>query len=372
MINRISSYIFLQLAVGLVMVTAAVTCVVWLSQSLRFIEMIINRGLNVGAFLTLTGLMMPNFLTIILPIAIFIVTVFFYHKMIMDRELVVMRAAGMSSLSLSKPALAMSIALVAFGYALSIYIVPASYKMFREMQWDIRYNFSNVLLREGAFNEVTKGVTVYVRNRTSDGQLLGILAHDSRIKGGEYTLMAESGAIVKTEEGARVVLSRGNRQSFDKKTNQLSLLYFDRYLFDMDSKNKVDGVRFHEPRELTFSELSNMDLTNVRGAGKFRVEMHRRLALPWSAMGFVLIALASLMSGSFSRRGETRRIIIAIVLAGAYQAGILSAISAAAKQSALTPLIYVVVLAPIVIGLAALTLGRAKFKKRQHLAAGNV
>ena len=372
MINRISSYVFLQLAVGLVMVTVAVTCVVWLSQSLRFIEMIVNRGLNAGAFLTLTGLMMPNFLTIILPIAIFIVTVFFYHKMIMDRELVVMRAAGMSSLSLSKPALAMAIALVGFGYALSIYIVPASYKMFREMQWDIRYNLSNVLLREGAFNEVAKGITIYVRNRTPDGQLLGILAHDSRIKGGEYTLMAESGAMIKTEEGARVVLSKGNRQSFDKKTNQLSLLYFDRYLFDMKSENKVGGVRFHEPRELTLSELNNMDLTNVRGAGKFTVEIHRRLALPWSAMGFVFIALASLMGGSFSRRGETKRVIMAIVLAGAYQAGILSAISAAAKQSALTPLIYVVTLTPIIVGLIALTLGTVKLRKRQQLTAGAV
>ena len=368
MINRISSYIFLQLAVGLVMVTAAVTCVVWLSQSLRFVEMIVNRGLNAGSFLTLTGLMMPNFLTIILPIALFIVTVFFYHKMIMDRELMVMRAAGMSSLSLSKPALVMAIALVGFGYALSIYIVPASYKMFREMQWDIRYNFSNVLLREGAFNDITKGITVYVRNRTSDGQLLGILAHDSRIKGGEYTLMAESGAMVKTKEGARVVLFKGNRQSFDKKTNQLSLLYFDRYLFDMGRGNKSGGMRFHEPRELTLGELANMDLTNVRGAGKFSVEMHRRLALPWSAMGFVFIALASLMSGSFSRRGESGRIIMAIILAGAYQAGILSVISAAAKQAALTPLIYVVTMTPIAVGLIALMSGAAKLRKRQHLA----
>ncbi len=372
MINRISSYVFLQLAVGLVMVTAAVTCVVWLSQSLRFVEMIVNRGLNAGSFLTLTGLMMPNFLTIILPIALFIVTVFFYHKMIMDRELVVMRAAGMSSFSISKPVLVMAIALVGFGYALSIYIVPASYKMFREMQWDIRYNFSNVLLREGAFNEVSKGITVYVRNRTSDGQLLGILAHDSRIKGGEYTLMAESGAIVKTEEGARVALFKGSRQSFDKTTHQLSLLYFDRYLFDMNQGNKVGGARFHEPRELTLSELANMDLTNVKGAGKFSVEMHRRLALPWSAMGFVFIALASLMSGSFSRRGESKRIIMAVILAGAYQAGILSIISAAAKQAALTPLIYVITFAPIVIGFILLISGNVKFKKHQQLAADSV
>lgn len=353
------------------MVTAAVTCVVWLSQSLRFVEMIVNRGLSAGTFLTLTGLMMPNFLTIILPIALFIVTVFFYHKMIMDRELVVMRAAGMSSFSLSKPAFVMALVLVGIGYALSIYIVPASYKMFREMQWDIRYNFSNVLLREGAFNEVAKGITVYVRNRTSDGQLLGILAHDSRIPGGEYTLMAESGAMIKTEDGARVVMLKGNRQSFDKETNQLSLLYFDRYLFDMDRGNQTSGDRWREPRELTIAELLTMDLSNVKGAGKFKIETHRRLILPFSALGFAIIALASLMIGSFTRRGETKRVLLAIVLAGLYQGAILTSISTAAKQIAFTPLIYVAVIAPIIIGFIALISGAIRPRKPQQLAAGS-
>jgi len=369
MINRISSYVFLQVAVGLVMVTVAVTCVVWLSQSLRFVEMIVNRGLSAGSFITLTGLMMPNFLNIILPIAVFIVIIFFYHKLIMDREMVIMRAAGMSSFALAKPAIVMATILVVIGYALSIFLVPASYKMFREMQWDIRYNFSNILLREGAFNEVAKGITVYVRDRTSDGQLLGILAHDGRIKGEEYTLMAESGVMAKTEDGAKVVMLKGSRQAFDKKTNRLSVLYFDRYLFDMNRESNTDAGRFREPRELTIGELIDLDRSELNGAGKFDVEIHRRIIIPWSAMGFAFIALASLMSGSFTRRGEGRRVILAVVLAGIYQAAILTSISLAGKQGSLTPLIYVVTFAPIIIGAIVLASGDIKIKNNRHIAA---
>ena len=369
MINRISSYVFMQIAIGLIMVTVAVTCVVWLSQSLRFVEMIVNRGLSAGSFITLTWLMMPNFLNIILPIAVFIVTVFFYHKLIMDREMVVMRAAGMSSLALAKPAITVAAIIVAAGYALSIFLVPASYKMFREMQWDMRYNFSNVVLREGAFNEVAKGVTVYVRDRSPDGQLLGILAYDGRIKGEEYTLMAKSGAMVKTEDGARVVMLKGSRQFFDKKTNKLSVLYFDRYLFDMSQENNPESGRFREPRELTIREILNLDKSKINGAGKFDVEIHRRIIIPWSAMGFAFIALASLMSGSFTRRGKSKRVILAVMMAGIYQAAILTSISVAGKQGELIPLIYLATFAPIIIGALVLVSDSIKTKNIRHMPA---
>ena len=371
MINRLSTYVFLQVAVGLIMVTIAVSFVVWLSQSLRFVEMIVNRGLSAGSFITLTGLMMPNFLNIILPIAVFIVITFFYHKLIMDREMVIMRAAGMSSLTLSRPALVMALIVVAFGYMLSIFLVPASYKMFREMQWDIRYNFSNILLREGAFNEVAKGITVYVRNRTTDGQLLGILAHDSRVPGNEYTLLAESGSMVKTENGARVIMFKGSRQSFDKVGNRLSLLYFDRYIFDMNRDSQDSVGRFREPRELTIAELINLDRTTVNGEGKFDVEIHRRVIIPWSAMGFAFIALATLMRGNFTRRGETKRVVLAVVLAGIYQSAILTSISIAGKQGLFTPLIYVVTFAPIVIGVIALTSNKMLPKNNWHTSANS-
>lgn len=350
MMNRISTYVFRQLLTGLVLVTVAVTCVVWLSQSLRFVEMIVNRGLSATMFVTLTGLMLPNFLTVILPIALFIVVTFSYHKMIMDRELVVMRAAGLSQLALSRPTVLLAMLIVFIGYALSLYMVPASYEKFRDMQWDIRYNFSQVLLREGTFNEVSKGITVYVRKRLSDGQLLGILAHDNRDRKKVYTLMAERGAMVETENGARVVMFNGNRQDLDPKTNQLSMLYFDRYAFDLERGKESSVGRFREPRERAMNELIDFKDKKVKNPGKFYMELHRRLAMPWSALGFTMIALASLISGNFTRRNEINRVVLAIALAGAYQTALLATMNIAAKELSLIPMIYVVTFAPIIIG----------------------
>ena len=226
-------YILRQLFVGMILVSAGLTCIIWLSQSLRFVEMIVNRGLTAGTFLYLTMLLLPNFLSIILPIALFTIIVFIYAKMIADRELVVMRAAGLSQFAIAKPALLMALMVMCLSYSLNLYLLPESYRMFRELQWDIRYNYSHVLLKEGAFNQISQGITVYVRERSSDGQLHGILVHDQRTPEKPFTLMAERGAMVDTKEGARVVMYTGNRQEIDTTNNKLSILYFDRYVFDL-------------------------------------------------------------------------------------------------------------------------------------------
>ncbi len=348
-------YVLRQLLVGMVLVTVALTCVFWLTQSLRFIEMIVNRGLTAGAFLRLTMLLLPNFLPVILPIAAFSVVLFTYSRMVSDRELVVMRAAGVSQLALAKPALILSALVVLLGYAFNLYIVPESYKAFRVLQWDIRYSYSHILLNEGSFNTVAAGITVYVRERASDGQLKGILVHDRRDPDKPFTLMAERGAMIDAEDGARVVMFNGNRQHVDKATNRLSILYFERYTFDLETRRGAAPARYREARERDLDELFDpgKDPTLSRtDYGKFKVEGHRRLVSPWYCLAYIMIGLACLISGSFSRRTQSRRVVLAVVTVVAVQVAMLGLDNVSAKENDWIPLMYVNVLVPILAGFA--------------------
>jgi lipopolysaccharide export system permease protein len=350
--NGFTRYVFRQLFVGMIFVTTGLTCIIWLSQSLRFVELIVNRGVGAGTFFYLTMLMLPNFLTVILPIALFCVVVFIYAKLISDRELVVMRAAGVSQISLAKPALILALFSVGIGYFLNLYLLPNSYRLFREMQWDIRYNYSHVLLREGAFTNVNNNTTLYIRERTADGQLLGILVHDQSDPKNPFTLMAARGALVESEAGARVVMFKGNRQTVDNKTNQLSILYFDRYAFDLGKKVGNSKDRHREPRERQLDELFNIKSANdvdPRDFGKYIVEAHKRLTSPILALGFALIALASLITGSFSRRMQTQRILVSIGLMVLLQAAALGLENVAAKNLKLIPLMYAHVSIPVIL-----------------------
>jgi lipopolysaccharide export system permease protein len=317
--------------------------------------------------------MLPSFLTIILPIALFCVTLFVYAKLVSDREILVMRAAGLSQISLAKPALIVAMLFVTLGYALNLYLMPNSYRMFRELQWEIR-NYSHILLKEGAFTSFSD-VTVYVRERTKDGQLLGVLAYDQRNPEKIETWMAAKGALVEANKGAKVVMFDGNRQVINAQTNQLSILYFDQGVLDLKGLGKgapTSKDRFREARERNLNELLNItnepDISK-RDIGKFTIEAHKRLTSPLTALGFSLIAVCFLLLGNFNRRSQTRQITIAVCIVLALLISSLGLENLAAKKLNLIPLLYVHTILPILISLIAIL---NPFSLRQILATKSI
>lgn len=345
----LTRYILRQLAAATVIVTLALLVIIWLTQSLRFVEMIVNHGQTLGVFLRLTVMLLPSFLVIVLPIAVFAVVLFVYNKLSTDRELVVMRSAGTSQTALARPALILALAAAAVSALMSYRLQADASQEFHDMQLAIRNNLSSVLLEEGAFTSLGEGITVYVRARTAKGELLGILVHDAREPKHAVTMMAERGALVDTPEGPRVVMVNGNRQEVQP-GGKLSMLYFDRYTFDLSDDTKAESIR-REPRELTLSELFRVTPKEFgeRDYGRYRVEAHQRLLAPVYNVTFTLIALASLISGTFKRRGQGERVIVGVALMIAVQVGAFALTNAAAKTLALIPLLYVAAILPIPI-----------------------
>ena len=170
MIGHLDRYIFRQLATALIAVTGGLVALIWLTQSLRFVELVVNRGLSFVVFLHLTSLLIPGFVTVILPITTFVVVLFVYQRLSGDRELTVMRAAGLSPWSLARPAVALATIVIITCTVLNIWVVPRSYTAFREYQFEIRNRVAAFLLQEGVFTPITDVLTVYVRSRDRDGE----------------------------------------------------------------------------------------------------------------------------------------------------------------------------------------------------------
>src|SRR5690242_19661463 len=99
--RRLTRYVLRQSLGVALFVTAALSAAIWLAQSLRLIDLIVNRGLTLDVFLYLALLILPRFLDIVLPIGVFIAILFTYNKLLAESEIVVMRAAGMSQLGLA-------------------------------------------------------------------------------------------------------------------------------------------------------------------------------------------------------------------------------------------------------------------------------
>src|SRR5690349_12039968 len=102
-------YVFSHLLWPTVLVTVSLTGIIWLTQVLRFLDFILNRGLSLGDFLYLTGLMLPSLLLILMPIALAIAVIYTYNKLTVESELIVLNAVGVSKWELTRPALLLSL-----------------------------------------------------------------------------------------------------------------------------------------------------------------------------------------------------------------------------------------------------------------------
>ena len=350
-VTYLDRYIFRQLLTSLIAATSALVALIWLTQSLRFVELVVNRGLSLWVFLQLTGLLIPNFVAVILPITTFVVVLFVYGRLAGDRELTVMRAAGMSPLSLSRPALGLALLAVLACFVLNLAVVPSSYAAFREYQFEIRNRIAAFLLQEGVFTPVSDDMTVYIRSRDVDGTLRGILVEDARQKNSRATILAERGRLVEGPNGPAVLLENGSREEVDKQTGRLNVLTFQQNTIDLTQNSKGDDVRYRDVNEMSMGELLHPETSalNARDAGKFLVEAARRLSAPLTAASFAMVALLSVLTGTFRRHGNVMRPLTAVMSVVTLLALQLAVANLAARSTALMPLVWIVAAGPGVV-----------------------
>ena len=349
-LSQVDRYIVRQLAIALVAVTGGLVALIWLTQSLRFVELVVNRGLSFRVFIELTGLLVPNFVAVILPITTFVVVQFVYQRLAGDRELTVMRAAGLSPLALARPALLLAAVVVMCCYVLNVWVVPVSFTAFREYQFEIRNRMAAFLLQEGVFTPVSDDLTVYVRSRDRDGALRGILLEDGRQKNSRATILAESGRLMNGPAGPRVLLLNGSRQEIDKATGRLNVLTFAENAIDLVGNSKNEEQRYRDSTEMSLSELMNPDSAlNARDIGKLRVEAHRRLSAPLTAVSFALVALYAVLTGSFRRHGNVLRPLTAVLCVVGLLALELAVANLATRQVSLIPLIWIHAILPGIV-----------------------
>jgi lipopolysaccharide export system permease protein len=346
-------YLLLQLLLPTLLITLAFSGAVWLSQSLRFVDLIVNKGLPLTTFLYLSFLLFPSLLLVILPFAVFCGILYAYNRLTMESELTVFRSAGLSNLQLAGPGMMIAVVTTVIGYGISLWMMPWAFSSFRDLQYEIRGDFSHVLLQEGVFGSPVDGVTVYVRERGPDGALAGILVHDGRDPLRPVTMMAERGFLMPGERGPRFVLLEGSRQELDPRDG-LGTLYFTSYTVDLAVAAQEPDTRWRRPKERYLADLLFPDdsAEDRRNYNQLVAEGHRRLTWPLAAVVFALLGMAAILPRHASRGGHGRALLGAVVAALLVQALTFAVLHFAARTLAVIPLLYLLQAVPIAVALA--------------------
>lgn len=349
----LDKYLMRHVLVATLFTTAVVTAVIWLTQALRLLELVLDRGAPITVLLWMLLLTVPTFLSLVLPLGLTLATMFVLYKLALDSELVVMRAAGQSDANVARPLLRLAALVVLVGYVVTFFISPAANRELSRQEFLVKNDYALVLLRDGMFNTLGDNITVYVRERLNEKELRGILLHDASKPDKITTLIAERGVLVAgavdTGGSAKIVLLNGIQQEQEQPSGRLSELSFRQYAIDLGQFGRDYQERWQQPRERSLWGL----LQEERFAdeplvmGRLRAELHSRIAAPLLALGFTAFAAAVLLTARIGRQGAQTRMIIAASVLVLWQVAFLSAVSNIPRIPELVYACYALVFLPL-------------------------
>jgi len=317
---RLSMYVLRQLMGPTALFTLLLTAVVWLTQSLRLLDLVINRGQSAPTFLYLSMLVLPSLLVIILPIAFFSGALYGLSRLSSDSELVVMGAAGFSRGQLAGPVLVAAALIMGATYLCGLYLMPAGQRAMQDKVLDIRADVGAALLNEGQFNIPTKGLTVFIRELNPEGQIRGVLVHNERDPQHATTYLAERGMLAQTPPGARLIMFDGTVEQGSTLGARLSVLKFKSYVFDLDQLASPRAAPLRATNERYLNELLwPQDATHLSASVRkaYLAEAHNRLGAPLYCLAFGLIAFAAVVRGRRTRGANFLRVTVACLAVAA-------------------------------------------------------
>lgn len=351
-------YVVRQIAGVGALIALTLAGVLLMTQSLRFLELIISSGASGLAFITLSLLALPRFFEVILPLSLAAATLFVYARLRRDGELMVMQGAGVSPKRLSMPGLKLAIGLTILLFIIMAWVAPFTLGRMNTMRDTIKQQYTALLFREGVFNSVANGqITVYVAGRDHAGALQGLMLYDARKENPHpVTIIARRGQLLATKTGQQVLVYDGQRQVYNPVTGGVERLQFDQYVIDLPDQNPI-ATRWAEPEERTLFNLiypAADDHDAVRFARDFLVELHRRIVSPLLAPCFFLIVMAAMMVLPYRRTNSVWDMAIPGGLVVLAQATYLSTFPIAREHVWGIGLMYAAVIVPII--LAAITI----------------
>jgi lipopolysaccharide export system permease protein len=317
--GSISRYIFRTTFGAFLVVLVSLTAVIWVTQALRDVDIMTSQGQSALVFVGITGLIVPLLVLVIAPIALLIAVAHTLNKMSTDSEIIVMNAAGMSPWLLFRAFMNVAIVVAIIVTAISAYFAPKGLRMLRDWLTEVRANVVSTIVQPGRFTSLENGVTIRIRERRPNGQLIGIMLDDRRNPKERLTVLAQTGDLIDNANGTFLILQKGLVQRREPTRSEPAMVVFDRYAFDLSQFSGGSGAIKYSIRERYLWQLmfpDPKDQMYIEQPGPFRAELHDRLIAPLYPLAFVVIAFAYLGAPRTTRQSRTMSMLGAIAGVG--------------------------------------------------------
>jgi lipopolysaccharide export system permease protein len=315
---RFDRYMLSQLMVLFGFFSLVLVMVYWINRAVVLFDQLIANGQSASVFLEFTALSLPAVIKLALPLSAFAASIYVTNRMTSESEMVAVQATGYSSFRIARPVLYFGLIVMVLMSALTHFLMPLSTARLDERRVEISQNMTARLLTEGKFIEPIDGVTFYIREISTEGELRDIFLSDNRNADSQVTYTADTAYLVKTDDAAQLVMINGLAQTLNTRTNRLFTTTFKDFAYNIGGFLQVTAREGRRAAELSTTELLRADAAlqaeTGESYGQLIARAHDRFAQSFMSVVAALLGFATLMVGGFSRFGVWRQIVAAIFL----------------------------------------------------------
>ncbi|MFW5993150.1 MAG: LptF/LptG family permease [Desulfohalobiaceae bacterium] len=285
-----------ELAVLFLLCLAIFLTLLLLGKMLRLHEVLLGIELSGLDLLQLFLYLSPFFMMLMFPVACMLSMFLAFQRMSSDRELMALRAGGISLAQILPSPLSFLLMCLALNLFISFYGVSWGMHNFQQTMLDLAQNQARVSLQPGSFNKNIPGLIIYAQNvEQKTGELEDVFVRDSTDERADLDILAPRGRIATDHEQGKILFTLSDGSLYRRSGQEGDVLSFSSYSLALDLNRLLQGLDLSrdKPKYMGWKELRGL-YAGTQDQDLLRtveVELHKRMALPVACLVLGLVAL---------------------------------------------------------------------------------
>ncbi len=331
-VTLIQWYIIKELGQSFVLCFVSLLTLILMGRGLQMRNLFLGLDLSALDVGLLFFYMVPMFMLIVVPFSCMLAVFLTFLRMSTDRELVALRAGGVSLYQLLAAPLIFCSLCAIMNLSVSLYGVSWGMDNFRATVLDIANNRARIVVQPGIFNKDIFGLTLFARQVNPDTQEMRSVIFEDRTRDekNRLTVLAERGTITTEPSTGSLLFTLHDGHIYRADGEQFGILGFDDYEIRIDHYKVFSGEDVGEtrPKEMSWEELKRIHQEKSAPSPRFQlkvaVELQKRWALPAACiiLGLFAMPLACMFEGVRRQMGVVLSLVMFLVYYSIFSLGI--------------------------------------------------
>ena len=239
--NKIYKYLCTEIFKNFITILLTFSAIAWTVRAVNFLDLMIEDGYSAIIYLKYSLLSFSAIVTRFVPLSLLLSLIISIAKFERQQELLILWTVGLNKMKIVNIFFLLGFLVALFQIILSLIINPFSLNKSRALLRETQATQMNSILKVNDFSDSFKGVTFYIDEKNSNGELINLFIKDSNgslntilnevEKSNNTTIFSEKGIVV----GNKLILFNGTIQTLninrelkniDFKKTELSLINF--------------------------------------------------------------------------------------------------------------------------------------------------